>query len=301
MCGRYTLVHTHKELIKRFRVTKALIESKARFNIAPTQEVPIIVYGALPGNLDLDLELDSKPGADSSSNSNASSNSDPEAKSDSNPDTDAKPDSDLNSEPIPAQPDVQMQSRETSNSSIHYLQAAKWGLIPSWSKATAKFKPLINARTETISEKPSFRAAFKKRRCLIPADGFYEWPLESDKKAPVRITLKGAPLFAFAGLYEDWTSPEDIVIRTCTIITVPANQKIATIHDRMPAILLNEASEQTWLTAQDDEKEKLFSCLRQYPDDLIDIYKVSPIVNSVKAESPQCIEPAPEQLKLLPD
>lgn len=255
MCGRYTLVHSHKEILKRFRITKAHLESKIRFNIAPSQKIPIVIY-------------------------------DSAVQSEASPDPMQTIDGDFES--------------GSSEESRRFLELAQWGLVPTWARGDSKMRPMINARAETAAEKPSFRSAFKKRRCLIPADGFYEWKNEKGKKIPVRITLKDTPLFAFAGLYEDSKDSEGAKVRTCTILTVEANSKIAPVHERMPVILKPE-SEDIWLRTDAEDKERLMSCLVPCPEELIDIYEVSTVVNSARIDTPECIEPAPKQLNLLGD
>src|SRR5579859_1832017 len=113
----------------------------------------------------------------------------------------------------------------------------RWGLIPSWAKDPKIAYTLINARSETAAEKPSFRAAFKARRCLIPADGFYEWLKEGKAKKPMRFTLRDEQLFAFAGLWERWMSPQGPAVQTFTILTTGSNELIRPLHERMPVIL----------------------------------------------------------------
>lgn len=129
---------------------------------------------------------------------------------------------------------------------------ARWGLIPSWSKDKAIGYKMINARAETIDEKPSFKSSFKSRRCLIPANGFYEWKtLDNGKKIPCLFKLKSDEMFSFAGLWSDWIDPVlKESITTCTIITTEPNQLVASVHDRMPVILSKE-DEAKWLTSPD--------------------------------------------------
>lgn len=129
--------------------------------------------------------------------------------------------------------------------------SAHWGLIPTWAKDPAIGPKLINARSETLDQKPSFRQAFQKRRCLIPANGFFEWQKRDDgEKQPYFFTADQTPLFAFAGLWESWQSPDKGVIETCTILTQPATPEIAQIHSRMPVTVKPEFADQ-WLTGTD--------------------------------------------------
>lgn len=165
----------------------------------------------------------------------------------------------------------------------------RWGLIPSWVKDLKKTKPMINARYETIAEKPYFKSALNKRRCLIPADGFYEWKDTGNGKQPMYFTLEGHKLFSFAGLWDQWTDPNGEVHRTCTIITVPANDFMSPIHERMPAILTPDA-ETAWLDPNQNNTSELLSILSSHQDNHLKAYPVTSIVNSPKIDSPDCIE-----------
>ena len=140
----------------------------------------------------------------------------------------------------------------------------RWGLIPPWGKDPSIGYKMINARAETIAEKPSFRDAFKSRRCLIPADGFYEWQKSGTVKKPYRFYLKSGEPFGFAGLYETWVSPENDLIRTCAIITTGANGLMLPIHNRMPAIVPKER-EATWLDPENHDQKGLLAMLKAYP------------------------------------
>ncbi|OQP17535.1 MULTISPECIES: SOS response-associated peptidase [Geobacillus] len=165
----------------------------------------------------------------------------------------------------------------------------RWGLVPFWAKDARIGAKMINARAETVDEKASFRHAFKRRRCLILADGFYEWKKEGTKKVPYRFTLKTGEPFAFAGLWERWKGPSG-PLETCTIMTTRANELIAPIHDRMPVILPPERHDD-WLDASFDDSEYLKSLLLPYPSELMRMYEVSPLVNSPKHDVSACIEP----------
>ncbi len=159
------------------------------------------------------------------------------------------------------------------------IQLLQWGLIPSWAKDPAIGSRMINARAETLAEKPSFRAAFKKRRCLVLADGFYEWMKTPDGKQPMRITLASGEPFAMAGLWESWGAPDGSPLRTFTIVTGQPNALVAPIHDRMPAILLPE-HEAIWL---DNAAEPAIwqDILRPYPAERMTATPVSRRVNFV--------------------
>lgn len=139
-----------------------------------------------------------------------------------------------------------------------------WGLIPFWAKDPSIGAKLFNARAETIAEKPSFKNAFVKRRCLIPADGFYEWKKEGNKKIPYCFGLKSGSPFFFAGLYEHWAAPDKKRVETCTIITTQPNDVVAPIHDRMPVIVPKVARD-LWLNPELQDPSKLLSILQPYP------------------------------------
>ena len=149
------------------------------------------------------------------------------------------------------------------------LVSYRWGLIPSWSKDPSIANKLINARAETVDKKPSFRDAFKKRRCLIVADGFYEWKKEGKFIIPQYFYLKSGRPFGFAGIYETWTSPDKKEINTCTIITTDANELIKPMHDRMPVILPKD-QEQVWLDSDMTDVSGLLSILKAYPSEEMD-------------------------------
>jgi putative SOS response-associated peptidase YedK len=144
-----------------------------------------------------------------------------------------------------------------------------WGLIPAGTKDPSLGSKLINARAETLSEKPSFRNAFKKRRCLIIADGFYEWKLAGKKRVPFYFYLPSREPFGLAGLYETWLSPEEKQVNTCLIITTEANQLIKPIHDRMPVIVPQD-QEQTWLRDEIMDSTALIEILKPYPAEKMD-------------------------------
>ena len=152
------------------------------------------------------------------------------------------------------------------------IESYLWGLIPSWAKDPSIGHKLINTRAETIDKKPSFRSAFKKRRCIIIVDGFYEWKTDGKKKIPLYFHFKSGEPFGLAGLHESWISPDQKQVNTCTIITTDANSLISSIHDRMPVIIPKEL-EQTWLKENIEDKSLLLSLLKPYPANEMD-YKV---------------------------
>jgi putative SOS response-associated peptidase YedK len=165
----------------------------------------------------------------------------------------------------------------------------KWGLVPSWANDPKIGWKMINARAETVDEKASFRHALKRRRCLILADGFYEWKKEGTKKIPYRFTLRNGEPFAFAGLWEKWDKQGE-PLYTCTIITTTANELVGEIHDRMPVILPADRQE-AWLDPRLDDSEYVKSLLQPYPAEEMKMYEVSTIVNSPKNDVADCIEP----------
>jgi putative SOS response-associated peptidase YedK len=171
-----------------------------------------------------------------------------------------------------------------NNSEQRELTAMKWGLVPSWAK-DEKMK-LINARSETAHEKPSFKSSLRSKRCLIPADGFIEW--RGTEKQPYHIYLKDQALFGFAGLWSTWNSPEGVSLNTYSILTTAANEKLAPIHARMPIILPSEQYE-TWL-APDSGLDALRGLLTAYPSEEFDFHPVSKEVNSPKNNLPEILQ-----------
>jgi putative SOS response-associated peptidase YedK len=175
------------------------------------------------------------------------------------------------------------------------LVTMRWGLVPSWAKEESIGNKMINARGETLTEKPSFRNLIDRSRVIVPVDGFYEWKiLPSGKKAPVRIRLKDHEPFGLAGLSDRWKKPDGSELRTFTIITVEANSHLRPVHDRMPAILPRD-SENPWLDMGLKGKDVL-QLLKSYPSEEMEYYEVSPVVNSPRNDSPVCIEPVPQLL-----
>lgn len=171
------------------------------------------------------------------------------------------------------------------------LEFLYWGLVPSWAKDVSIGSKMINARAETVAEKPSFRAAFQRRRCLILADGFYEWKKFQQKNVasqPYYIKRKDSAPFAFAGLWEIWQSPDGGELWSGTIITCPANEMIQSIHPRMP-VILDKTNMWQWLQAENPGKAQ--QMLVPYDPDQMEMYPVSRGVNNPQKDSPECIEP----------
>ncbi|CAH0122488.1 MULTISPECIES: SOS response-associated peptidase [unclassified Paenibacillus] len=168
------------------------------------------------------------------------------------------------------------------------LGGLKWGLIPEWSKEEKLKFPTFNARAETIADKAAFRTPFRRKRCIIPADSFYEWKATDTGKQPMRIMLKNKAIFALAGLYDTWTREDGTKISTCTVVTTTPNRLMSDIHDRMPVILRPE-DEKIWLNRAIQDPADLQPLLVPYPEEEMTAYPVSPLVGSVKNDSEECV------------
>ncbi|MBV9865298.1 MAG: SOS response-associated peptidase [Abitibacteriaceae bacterium] len=202
--------------------------------------------------------------------------------------------------------------RQEKETGARLLEGYQWGLIPFWAKDPKIGQQMINARAESLADKPAYKSALTRRRCIIPADGFYEWKKldakaaangngnsnESDGKRPkaksgprqpTLIGLHDDKIFGFAGLWEEWHSPDGSPIRTCTIITTSPNQLMASIHDRMPAILRPE-DEAIWLDTNENDVPELVSLLRPYDDEAMRAHPVAKLVNSPGFDTPDCIQ-----------
>ncbi|HLH74195.1 MAG TPA: SOS response-associated peptidase [Chloroflexota bacterium] len=165
----------------------------------------------------------------------------------------------------------------------------RWGLIPSWAKDPKIGARMINARAETLAEKSAFRTVFRHQRCLVPSDAFYEWQRHGTSKTPYAIVRRDGRPMAFAGLWSSWHKPDsDERILSCTIVTTKANELMAPLHDRMPAILPEDAWE-TWLDPAFQDIGPLQSLLRPYPSERLEAYPVSTRVNSVQNEGPELL------------
>ncbi len=227
MCGRYTLARSQQELSERFGIKQLFVDLAPRYNIAPTQKVPVI------------LNIDGE----------------------------------------------------------RAVQLFQWGLIPSWVKDLKGAKPLINARSETLAEKPSFKNSLVKRRCLIPADGFYEWKKIGTARRPMYIHRADNVLFAMAGIYDEWKNEDGKSLKTFSIITTDANNTMSSVHDRMPVILRPE-DEAAWLNPEIKNPAELMPLLKPCADELITMHEVSPRVNTVAEDSPELIEASGTQMRL---
>jgi putative SOS response-associated peptidase YedK len=218
MCGRYTL-KSNPHAVAALCNLPSIPELKARFNIAPTQLVPVVRAG--------------------------------------------------------------QNGRE--------LAMLRWGLIPSWAKDAKIAHSLINARSETAASKPAFRSAFKRRRCLLPSDGFYEWKKVGKQKLPLHIRRRDEAPFAFAGLWECWHPPEGDPVETCTILTTASNEVVAPYHERMPVILPPEHFDE-WLKPGDADAEGFLPLMVPYGAAEMEAVPANPIVNSPKLDCPECLQ-----------
>ena len=218
MCGRFARINTAKEIKDIFNLDQIEIELQPSYNIAPTQDVAVIIE------------------------------------------------------------DGQLK-----------LTAMRWGLIPFWAKDITIGSKLINARSETIDEKPSFKYSFQKRRCLIMANGFYEWQKQGAKKFPYFIHLKDNKPFCFAGIYDNWKSPDGEKVTSCSIITTDASQVIKSIHPRMP-VILSEKDFSMWF--KNSDLKELKQLLIPYSQSDLDFHEVSPEVNSPTNNSAELIKPS---------
>jgi len=220
MCGRFSQTQDVSKLIERFKVKPPPFNLPPRYNIAPSQDAPIIV-----------------------------------------------------------------------NQGEHLLKLFRWGLIPSWAKDPSIGQRMINARAETLQEKPSYKRLVRKKRCLVIADGFYEWRKDPNgkTKTPMRVILRSKGLFSFAGLWDTWKNSDGVETNSFTIITTEANEAIRMIHERMPAIL-HPGNEESWLDPNVDISKALHF-LRAFPSQEIEAYPVSRLLNSPTNDNPECIIP----------
>ncbi len=170
------------------------------------------------------------------------------------------------------------------------LAMLHWGLIPSWAKERAVGARMINARAETVAEKPSFRSALKSRRCLIVADGFYEWQKLAARKQPYFISLRDGRPFGFAGLWERWAGAGGEPVESCTILTTAANETVAPIHDRMP-VILDRGDHALWLDSDVTDPERVLHLLRPQPPEAVRVFPVGLLVNNPANDLPACREP----------
>ena len=202
------------------------------------------------------------------------------------------------SQDVPVVRDERDGAASTGNSGDRRLVHLRWGLVPFWAKELSIGYRMINARAETVAEKPAFRAALKSRRCLIPTDGFYEWQRRGKTKQPYRFQCADDAAFALAGLWERWIGPEDAIIESCAILTTTANDVVARIHHRMP-VILSPTDCDAWLDVEGCPPADATALLRPYPAAEMKSYPVSTRVNSPKHDDPECATPLEEEQRLL--
>ena len=172
------------------------------------------------------------------------------------------------------------------------LALLRWGLVPSWAKDPAIGARMINARSETVSEKPAFRAAFRRRRCLVPMSGFYEWQKAGGRKVPHFARLLDTEIFAAAGLYEYWPGRDGAApVESYTILTTGANDLMRAVHDRMP-VILHEGDYEAWLDPKNEKLEALSGLLTPFPAEKMRVYPISARVNNTRNDGPELVEPA---------
>lgn len=191
----------------------------------------------------------------------------------------------------PTQPVAVIRHPSENVGTPRQLVMLRWGLVPSWATDPKIGNRLINARAETVAEKPAFRAALRRRRCLVAADGFYEWRRAGATKQPYFIHLADDRPFAFAGLWERWEGPDHTVLETCAVITTEANELMASIHDRMP-VILSPDDYALWLDPAIQSPERLQPLLRPYPSEAMAAHPVSTHVNNPRHDDPRCVVPA---------
>jgi putative SOS response-associated peptidase YedK len=179
-----------------------------------------------------------------------------------------------------------------NNGKQNLLISSKWGFLPSWAKEAKTGYSMINARAETVDTNRSYKDAFLNQRCIVVADGFYEWLKQDKVKIPFYIHLKSGNPMAFAGLYNNWTSPDGEEICSSTIITTDADELVAPIHNRMP-VILHEADFGLWVNPAEHNKEVLLPLLKPFPSEELEAYRVTPKVNSFKYNQPDNIKPVP--------
>lgn len=230
MCGRFTASFEFREIKVRFNVQRDLPLFAPRYNIAPSQEVPVIVQ----------------------------------------------------------------------DEGVNELKPMRWGLVPAWAPDPSIGNRMINARAETVTEKPSFRRLVQQRRCLIPADGFYEWRREGNRKVPVWIRLKKREPFAFAGLWDAWRDPEGETLQTFTIITTVPNALLRPIHNRMP-VIFDALQAKQWLDPRLSVREAdIAAVLAPFPSEQMEAHDVSALVNKPENDHAGCIQPASDaQFRLI--
>jgi putative SOS response-associated peptidase YedK len=188
----------------------------------------------------------------------------------------------------PTQPVAAVRERPTGRREMIPLH---WGLVPWWSKDRHGAARMINARSETVATRPAFRNLFRSHRCLIPADGFYEWQKTAGRsKQPYFISLRDGRPFAFAGLWDRWQGADSSVLESCTILTTDTNDLLRELHDRMP-VILNSEDYDRWLSPESGDPEQPNALLAPYPSERMQLWPVSTVVNNARNDAPDCIRP----------
>lgn len=187
-------------------------------------------------------------------------------------------------------PTLDMPIVRTSDDGERSIELYRWGLVPFWAKDVNTGYSMINARSETLSQKKTFSRPFKSQRCVVPANGFYEWKRTDQGKIPHYITQKSSELMNFAGLYEGWKSGQGETVNSFTIITTKANKPLSELHDRMPAMLLDDELSE-WLDPTNNHTETLEDLLRPWPDDDIQFHRVAKDVNNARNQGSHLIQP----------
>jgi putative SOS response-associated peptidase YedK len=177
---------------------------------------------------------------------------------------------------------------------LRELAFLHWGLVPHWMKERPRDARMINARSETVADKPSFRDSFRKRRCLVPADGFFEWKAGPGGKQPYLIRMRSGAPFAIAGIWAQWTGGEGDPLESCALLTTTPNELMAPIHDRMP-VLLGQENWDAWLDTAGADPQRLQEMLVPAPADAMEAIAVSRWVNSPRNDDPRCLEPHPRE------
>jgi len=173
------------------------------------------------------------------------------------------------------------------------LELRRWGLVPPWAPDPRMGGRLVNARSESAAERRAFAPALRARRCLVPADGFFEWASRGGERVPFHVQVRGGALFAIAGLWEEWRGPGGEVVDSCTLLTTDANERLRPLHDRMP-VILDPADYGPWLDPREGDPARLRPLLRPWQGEALDVSPVGPRVNRPELDDPACLAPAPE-------
>lgn len=295
MCARITIIHSMDEIAEYFDVNLIQIPDDAapltpRYNVAPTDPMLAITQSA--GGREAVLQGGEREGTFEAGRLISPSASEGAGRiSDSSPLGEAGRGSEGAGRISDSTPSGEAgRGSEGAGERIRKLQTMYWGLVPYWAESKSVGSKMINARSETLEEKSAYKRLIGRKRCIIAADGFYEWINEGKAKKPLHFELIGKPLFGLAGLWDTWRQPDGSFLRSCTVITVPANTLMAPIHDRMPAIL-DPADYEVWLDVTQPDPSKALAALKPFDERRMRAYPVAPIVNKPGVENPACIVP----------